>query len=124
MRTLLFGFTFAVALLVLPGCDRGEACTSDLRPSVVVDVVDAETAEPVATAVVTFTIDGGAEQLPNPLNVPDEGEFVLEYEKDGLFAVTIEADGYEPAYVEYDVAEDGCHVVSVYDTVELVPVAP
>lgn len=118
MRNLLL--TVALGLLVLPACDDGEACTLDLRPSVVIDVADAETGEPVSTAVITFTVDGGSEEMSDSLQ-PKDGKYVVAHEQDGHFAVTVEADGYEPALVEYDVGSDDCHVVTVHDTVELTP---
>lgn len=100
-----------------PGCDQGQSCTLESRPSVSLSVVDAETGEDV-DATVTFELDGDGPRMPEE-GWP--GTYVLASEQEGTFSVTISADGYETVMEEYEVGADGCHVDTVEDTIELVP---
>lgn len=104
--------------LLLPACDAGKACTDIAASSVTLEVVDAETDEALPDADVTFTLDGGDAQMPAEV---DGNRFVLAYEETGVFAVTVTADGYEQAEVQYDIVldDDGCHPVGESDTIEL-----
>jgi hypothetical protein len=99
----------------LAGC---QACDSDVRASVSLSVVDAETGEDV-DAMVTFVLDGEGP------NAPEEGwpgTYVLASETEGTFEVTISAEGYETVMRVYEVTGDECHVEGVEDTIELMAV--
>lgn len=115
-------FGLAVALLLgvagSSACVDGTACTLESRPSLTITVVDAQSGDPVEGAMVTFQVDGG--EVRTPADTADN-TFTLARDQAGVFKVTIEADGYEPASAEYTVDEDECHVIPVDDTVELVP---
>jgi hypothetical protein len=106
----------------MSACDKGHVCTAEARASLVLTVVDGESGESILDPVVTFRIDGGELQMPESWIHQDE-DIVVTYEHSGLFEVDIEAVGYEPAHAEYEVGEDEarCHVLTVRDTVELVP---
>jgi hypothetical protein len=93
-------------------------CTLDIRTSVSLSVVDAETGEDV-DATVTFLLDG---EGPHEPEEGWPGTYVLASETEGTFEVTIGAEGYETVMREYVVTGDECHVESQSDTIELVPV--
>jgi hypothetical protein len=112
----------ALGLPLVTGCEEPTDCTLSIVSSVHLTIVDAETGEPVPDPVITFTVDGGDPRMPED-EYPDSA-FTLAYEEQGLFAVTIEADGHEPMSVEYDVMGDECHPVGVSETIELVPIVP
>ena len=120
MRYSLLALVFALAPLALlsTGCQEPISCTLELRPSISLEVVDAETGEDV-DAMVTFQIDGGATQESGHTGA----QHSLGEEEDGTFVVTVSADGYEPVMSEYVVTQDECHVMTVEATVELVPSA-
>jgi hypothetical protein len=101
------------------GDDGTIACDASARGSVSLTIVDAETGEPVPAAIVRFQVDGGEVRQAGMLDY--EGRVTLAYEEAGHFEVTIEAEGYEPASAEYEVAQGQCHVEGVGDTIELVP---
>jgi hypothetical protein len=121
MKCSLLALVFALTPLALlsTGCQEEPiSCTLELRPSIVLDVVDAETGEEVE-AMVAFQIDGGATQESERLGAKHN----LGEEEDGTFVVTVSADGYETVMNEYVVTQDECHVTTVEATVELVPSA-
>lgn len=99
------------------GCEEPINCTAELRTSVVLSVVDAETGEDVA-AMVTLLIDGVAS---SDVSEGAPGQYQLGSEQDGTFEVTVSADGYAPVTTKYEVTADECHVMTVEDTIELVP---
>ena len=107
------------ACALLPACD-GQACTEIAAASVTLEVVDAQTDEPITDADIAFTVDGGEPRAPADAF---DGTYGLAYEEEGTFEVTIAAPGYEPAQRTYDIELDaeGCHVDGVTDTVELNP---
>jgi hypothetical protein len=105
----------AVLTAGLAGC---QPCDSDVRPSLTLLVVDAETGADV-DATVTFLLDG---EGPSEPEEGWPGTYVLASEMEGTFAVTISADGYETVMREYEVTGDECHVQSVEDTIELMAV--
>jgi hypothetical protein len=120
MKCPLLGLVFALTPLLSTGCQEEPiSCTLELRPSIVLDVVDAETGEEVE-AMVAFQIDGGATQESDRVG----SEHSLGEDEEGTFVVTVSADGYETVMSEYVVTQDEpCHVTTVEATVELVPSA-
>lgn len=109
--------------LAAPGCDfpgpGGTACTDIAVASLSLQVVDAQTGDPVPMPIITFTVDGDGE-----VREPVEdfgGDFVLAYEETGTFEVTVAAEGYLEAGRTYDIVmdEDGCHPVGQLDVIEL-----
>ena len=97
-------------------------CSSDIRTSVVVVLSDQNGAPLNEGAVVYYSIDGGAEQTAENMNV--NGHFYAGEEEKGLFRIVAEYrqedfdgclwfDATEP--VEVEVTENECHV----DTQEL-----
>jgi hypothetical protein len=107
-------------LLSMSGCEEPMTCTTEAVASVQLDVVDAETGDPVE-ATVTFLLDGDGPREPEFESGP--GSYVLASETEGTFVVTIAADGYETVMREYVVTADECHVETVTDEVALVPTA-
>ena len=103
----------------LSGCnDKGfGVCTSDIRTSVVVLLSD-HNGDPLNEgAVVYYSVDGGAEQTAENMNV--QGHFYAGEEEAGLFRIFAEYrqedldgclwfDATEP--VELEVTENQCHV--------------
>ncbi len=83
-------------------------------------VVDADTGEDV-DATITFRLDGDGPRTPE---FEDPGSYVLASEVEGVFDVTIEAEGYDTVMRIYDVMmdeESGCHVETERDTIMLSP---
>lgn len=118
MRRWSISFALLLAASTSTGC-LAHTCTDEMRSSLRLLVVDAETGAAVS-ATVTFVVDGEGPRAPEEAFV---GEYWLGAEEDGAFAVTIAADGYETELREYEVTRDECHVQTVEDTIELVPVA-
>jgi hypothetical protein len=120
MRAPSTFLAFVLAAATLSGCDSTTNCTTQLNHSVVLEVVDAETGEPVV-AVVSFLHDG---QGPTVAEETAPGQYLIGEEEDGTFHVTVQADGYETVEDEqYEVGqEDECHVKTVQATIELTPV--
>jgi hypothetical protein len=118
MRRIWFHASLPMLTLLAASLAGCQACDSDIRPSVSLSVVDAETGEDV-DAMVTFLLDGEGPRAPEE-GWP--GTYVLASETEGTFAVTISAEGYETVMREYEVTGDECHVESVEDTIELMAV--
>jgi hypothetical protein len=116
-RQVILGFVLST---VATGCDDADdehpGCSLEAVASVVLDVVDAkgETVR-LEPGSVTFTVDGGE---PRTL----EAEFetiehpVTIFASYGEVAVTVAAEGYEPATITAVVAatDDGCHAVTEF----------
>lgn len=89
-------------------------CTLEARASVNVKVVDAQ-GMAVTDAVVTFSVNGGADEMAECVN-PVGGmgtcqEWVAGWERDGNFTVTAtSADGMKTATQMVTVTKDACHV--------------
>ena len=112
--------SLVASLLPMSGCEEPISCTLESVASVRLDVVDAETGEPV-DATVTFVLDGGEPQEPEFED--GSGGYTLASETEGTFVVTIAADGYETVMREYVVTGDECHVETVSDEIALEPTA-
>lgn len=110
-----------VGLSTLTAC-VGEGCEPYEASSVVLTIVDITTDGPIPDAVIQYQVDGGMIRMPDFGSV--DNRFVLGYETTGVFTVTIEAAGYETVNAEYTVDQDkgDCHVNSIGDTIEMVPI--
>jgi len=97
------------------GCN---VCDSSVQESIVLSLVDAGSGAPVE-GTVTFVHDGGAPQTPEE-SLPG-GRYVLASEEVGTFEVTVMAVGYQSTAEAYVVEDDGCHPVTIEDTIALVP---
>lgn len=98
-------------------CWDGVWCSPEPDPSVVLEVVDAETGE-LIEAEVTFTVDEDEDLREAALT---ESGHVLALREPGWFRVTIAAEGHHAEVREYEVIEDECGVVTVEDVIELRP---
>jgi hypothetical protein len=120
MRHRLLCFALVLAAAAPAGCDGAYVtCTQEARRSVSLTVTDAETGEEVE-AMVTVRIDGEPSS-----NIYDNGpgHYELGSEQEGMFEVTVSADGYESVTEVYEVTRDECHVETVEAEIELTPSA-
>lgn len=101
------------------GCNTTQNCTLQAVPSVQLTVVDADTGEDI-DATVSFRLDGDGPRMPE---FERPGRYTLASEVEGVFDVTIEADGYDTVMRVYEVMqeEEGCHVETEEDTIMLSP---
>ena len=113
MRMILIG-------LALTGCDVGKDtgeegvdCSADIKPSVVVSVVDADGSE-ILEAELTYSVDGGTEQPCDEYNTCGQ-------ETAGEFTITASAAGYMPASETLTVESDICHVITQWVDLVLLP---
>lgn len=103
------------------GCfylEDGVVCTAVFVYGVSVTVADVS-GEPVAGATLTLTEDEYSEMMEqiDPLR---PGVYVGAGERAGMYTLTVEADGFEPATIEnVSVDEDECHVIPVSRDVTL-----
>ena len=106
--------------LVLTMSPQEVACTEEVRPSVIVNIVDQE-GEPLEGASVTYSANG--EAFAEAECQSSEGgsctSFVAGYEIAGDFVIRAEYDGLDPVIetVVVEQTDDGCHVVT--ETVDL-----
>jgi hypothetical protein len=117
-------FAAFAALLAIAGVPHlaaciGLSCSHDVKPSVEITVIALMGEEEVVQtdAVVTFSLDGGAEQ-PAECVTPVTGgggceAFRAGLEQTGSFVVkATSADGTKLAEVTVDVDADECHVIT------------
>lgn len=97
------------------GGTSGIVCTAELRPSVLLTVVD-QAGVIVPGASVSYQIDGGPRQ--NQTCESGAGCFVG-YEAAGTFSITAEKIGYSPASGTVTVAREQCHVKTESLTLKL-----
>ena len=102
----------ATALLSVVGCDSIEgpvACTSDLRPAVLVSVTDARTGEPLIEGVVGVAREGAYVDTLFQVQNRLYGAF----ERPGLYLLTVDKPGFVPwRRDDVRVAKDACHVIT------------
>ena len=100
----------SLILLALTGCDvekdtgEGVDCTADVKPSVVVSVVDVD-GSVVPEAELTYSVDGGSEQ-------PCDENGTCGLETIGEFTITAAAEGYTSASETLTVESDIGHVIT------------
>lgn len=97
----------------------GVACTEEARTSVTIQAVDADGAA-VPDAVVTYTIDGGAQRSaecsPGPSGAGCD-QWSAGLEESGLFVITATDPAGPAGTATVVVGEDECHVISESVTV-------
>jgi hypothetical protein len=116
---------FLASSLLLPACGDGSgdsgssgdpiACTLEARSSVSVTVVDVM-GIPALDAMVTFSVDGGAEEDAECVTTAAAGgceAWVAGYERAGTFVIkAVSADGTAKDEETVTVTKDECHVIS------------
>lgn len=100
----------------------GAICTMEARPAISVQVVDAQTGEPVTGAVIVIVRDGLYADTSQARATAPTGvrSAALAYERAGTYAVLVR----HPAYREWQrtnvaVTRDECHVKTVVLRAEL-----
>ena len=101
------------AALFLSACGGGSgsdgvACTTEIRASVVVTVVDANAA-PIPSAVVSYQVNGGPAQSRV---CPATGACPVGEEQAGRFTLSIGKAGFVSVNAEVQVNRDVCHVLT------------
>lgn len=113
-RHLIAALSTATALLVSAcgggGSDAGNpvVCTTEVRASVVLTVVDAASA-PIPSAVVSYQINGGPAKS---LICPATGACAVEYEQAGQFTLSVSKLGFVTTAATVQVNRDACHVLT------------
>jgi hypothetical protein len=108
-----------VAALSTPvGCRQ--ECDLSALAALSLEVVDAESGEPIADATITYSVDGKTEE-PVTADPGGGGRYALGYELPGNYVVHIEAPGHAAVDREYDIDDGECHVNGQQDTIELTP---
>ncbi len=81
-------------------------CTEEARSSVSLELVD-ESGSAISDAVVTYRVDGGAEENCESWG---DGGYVCGFEVEGAFEITSTRLGYGTDVFTVDVTADECHV--------------
>jgi len=119
MRFPIICFLF---LAVLSCSDDNEgtdfsSCTEDLRAGLSVQVIDAETNDPINGAALSAF--DGTEMIPLE-QFGDTGNYVGAFERPGEYTITVSKEGYESVVTDKVVVdEDECHVITENVLVEL-----
>lgn len=105
----------AVGVLVA-GCggtgDDTVACTTEVRYSVVVSVVDSG-GQAVPGATVSYSVDGGSTLAATCIGLPSAcSNFLAGQEISGEFAIKAGKAGWRPASATVTVQRDACHVIT------------
>lgn len=104
------------------GEEDGIACTTEVRTSVIVHVVD-QAGVPLAGATVTYRVDGGTEQAATcHQTLAACTDFQAGQELSGEFGITARRAGFLPASATVTVDRDVCHVQTQQLTLTLRPV--
>ncbi len=99
------------------GTEDPAGCTMEARSSVTVKVVDGMGA-PVTDAMLTFSVDGGAAENCDNLNM--DGSYTCGYERSGAITVTAtKGADMKSQTVTIMKTDDGCHVVGQSITLTL-----
>lgn len=107
-----FGIIVAVCA-TLTACSNGNssdklACTMEARSSVDLTVLDT-LGLPLQSYDVSFQVDAGATQK---INCNTSDSCPIEYEKSGVFSITVSKPGFNSASREVTVSKDACHVIT------------
>jgi hypothetical protein len=119
-KTMSASLLLATVALFVSACGGGSnsdgvACTLEARASVIINAVDPGAA-PIASAVVTYQINGGPLQTEN---CPAVGVCSVGSEQSGRFKLTVSKTGYMSQSTEIQVNADECHVLTERVTVVL-----
>lgn len=87
---------------------QGVVCTTEVRPSVVLTVVDVNAAA-IPSAAVSYQINGGPTQSRA---CPATGACSVGEEQSGRFNLSVSKAGFVTAVAEVQVARDVCHVLT------------
>lgn len=110
----LAALALSCSFLFAAGCADELVCTTEARPSVLVDVVDID-GNPLTGAAVTYTHDT---MIDEPcVAMGDPGRYWCGYELRGPITVRANLVGYTEASTAVVVSADRCHVIT--QTVEL-----
>ena len=116
--------SIALSAALLTGCkgiigipDDPIACTDIAVASTTVEVVD-DFGDPIHTAEVTYSVDGGQERACEQITGIS---WVCGWEEAGTFEIRADAPYHEAASVTVEVGEDECHVIQEQVVVELPP---
>jgi hypothetical protein len=118
-----FACTILPTLLALSACNPLEPCTLELRPGILLTVVDARSGGPVAGEVTATVTDGSyTETVEVPESGPGPRVAGLAFGRPGTYGVEVRSSGFRP-WMERDVrvSENRCHVETVDLTARLEP---
>lgn len=124
-RTRSLVLSLIVGVAAIGGCGLitgGGDCTTELRPGIVLEIVDIVTgASPLVPSVITVT-DGSFQERYPPAGV--EGEVLPKYwfafERAGRYSILVQTPGYlDWSTSNIRVRRDECHVMTVRITARL-----
>ena len=123
---LFFGAATAVAIGCQSITGRDPVCTTDVRPGLVVSVLDSASRDPLGPGMLVVVRDGAyADTARTFLPHPIEGvlqRFAFAFERRGTYDVTVERSGYRTWRRDgVRVSGDECHVRTVELTALLQP---
>ena len=100
-----------ISSAVLSACGSGKSgddvvCTAEARSSVSLTVLDS-LGLPMRAYDVAYQIDKGATQN---ISCNTSGACAIEYEKNGVFSMTVSKPGFNPTSLDVTVTRDACHV--------------
>jgi hypothetical protein len=110
-RCALAFLAIGILAFEVAGC----ACTSDIKSSLRIFVVDS-TGSAITDATVTYSVDDGPTQDCN--NAPNSNEFYCAQERAGDFLITV-SRGATKKTQSLEVDEDYCHVETETITITL-----
>ena len=103
--------TLLISSALLSACGSGKSgddivCTAEARSSVSLTVLST-LGLPISNYDVAFQIDKGATQN---ISCNTSGACAIEYEKSGIFSMTVSKPGFNPTSLDVTVTRDACHV--------------
>lgn len=111
---------FLASSAILTACGSGNgsddlACTAEARSSVSLTVLDT-LGLPIRTYDVAFQINNGAMQN---VSCNSSDACAIEYEKSGVFSMTVSKPGFNSTSLDVTVTRDACHVMTQHATLTL-----
>jgi hypothetical protein len=102
--------------LSLGGCSEGLVCTADVRPAIIVEIRDADTALPVAAEAMGHVQDGAFVDSLRAYGA--DGTVLVSRaaadEREGTYTVEVVHEGYQPwQQTAVRVGRNACHVETV-----------
>ena len=100
-----------ISSALLSACGSGKTgddvvCTAEARSSISLTVLDT-LGLPIRTYDVAYQIDKGATQN---ISCNSSGACAIEYEKSGVFSMTVSKPGFNSTSLDVTVTRDACHV--------------